>query len=136
VIDKLQPIPAGDVFLHAGDFTRSGAVSEVREFNTWLGQVSDLFAISYLQYHDSEVLFPDKISSKFGTFFSKSGNNFKPFFRNCCLFQTSFLMKNLLILTKNYIFGFEGRHLYQSQTYLYIIRSYKSLFFSFRTSTR
>lgn len=34
-----QPIPDGDVFLHAGDFTRSGAVSEVREFNAWLGKL-------------------------------------------------------------------------------------------------
>jgi hypothetical protein len=35
-----QDIPEGDVFLHAGDFTRSGAVSEVREFNAWLGKVN------------------------------------------------------------------------------------------------
>jgi hypothetical protein len=56
----LQPIPAGDVFLHAGDFTRSGAVSEVREFNTWLGQVSDLFA-NYLLI---EVLLPSYFKLK------------------------------------------------------------------------
>lgn len=34
-----QDIPDGDVFLHAGDFTRSGAVSEVRDFNAWLGKL-------------------------------------------------------------------------------------------------
>ncbi|KAG0729623.1 Metallophosphoesterase domain-containing protein 1 [Chionoecetes opilio] len=30
-------IPKGDVFLHAGDFTRCGNASEVEEFNNWLG---------------------------------------------------------------------------------------------------
>ena len=35
-----QNIPHGDVFIHAGDFTRCGSVSEVREFNTWLNKVS------------------------------------------------------------------------------------------------
>ena len=33
------PIPDGDVFVHAGDFTRAGQPSEVREFNNWLGKV-------------------------------------------------------------------------------------------------
>lgn len=32
-------VPDGDVFIHAGDFTRCGAVQEVREFNTWLGKL-------------------------------------------------------------------------------------------------
>jgi len=31
-----NPVPDGDVFVHAGDFTRAGALSEVREFNAWL----------------------------------------------------------------------------------------------------
>ena len=34
-----KPIPDGDVFVHAGDFTRAGQPSEVREFNNWLGKV-------------------------------------------------------------------------------------------------
>ena len=33
------PIPDGDVFVHAGDFTRAGRPTEVQEFNTWLGKV-------------------------------------------------------------------------------------------------
>jgi len=31
-----QAIPEGDVFIHAGDFTRCGSVSEVRDFNNWI----------------------------------------------------------------------------------------------------
>lgn len=34
-----QPVPPGDVFIHAGDFTRCGALAEVREFNNWLGKL-------------------------------------------------------------------------------------------------
>ena len=34
-----NPVPDGDVFVHAGDFTRAGALSEVREFNAWLEKV-------------------------------------------------------------------------------------------------
>ena len=34
-------VPDGDVFVHAGDFTRAGNPSEIREFNTWLGKVDD-----------------------------------------------------------------------------------------------
>ena len=30
-------IPDGDVFVHAGDFTRCGNVQEVEEFNSWIG---------------------------------------------------------------------------------------------------
>ncbi|XP_050708901.1 metallophosphoesterase domain-containing protein 1-like isoform X2 [Eriocheir sinensis] len=30
-------IPDGDVFVHAGDFTRCGSASEVEEFNSWIG---------------------------------------------------------------------------------------------------
>lgn len=30
-------IPDGDVFIHAGDFTKCGQQEEVQEFNRWLG---------------------------------------------------------------------------------------------------
>ena len=30
-------IPDGDILIHAGDFSISGLVSEVKEFNDWLG---------------------------------------------------------------------------------------------------
>lgn len=32
-------IPYGDVFVHAGDFTRCGSASEVEEFNSWIGEI-------------------------------------------------------------------------------------------------
>jgi len=34
-----KPIPDGDVFVHAGDFTRTGKLSEVREFNAWIAKL-------------------------------------------------------------------------------------------------
>ncbi|XP_023349871.1 metallophosphoesterase domain-containing protein 1 [Eurytemora carolleeae] len=34
-----QSIPDGDVFIHAGDFTRCGSVSEVRDFNAWISKL-------------------------------------------------------------------------------------------------
>jgi len=33
-------IPDGDILIHAGDFSISGLVSEVKEFNNWLGTLS------------------------------------------------------------------------------------------------
>lgn len=30
-------VPAGDVFIHAGDFTKCGSLQEVVEFNNWIG---------------------------------------------------------------------------------------------------
>ena len=32
-------IPQGDIFIHAGDFTRCGRLEEVIEFNEWIGKV-------------------------------------------------------------------------------------------------
>ncbi|KAK4309551.1 hypothetical protein Pmani_018814 [Petrolisthes manimaculis] len=32
-------IPEGDVFIHAGDFTRCGSAAEVEEFNSWIGSL-------------------------------------------------------------------------------------------------
>ena len=34
-----NPIPEGDVFIHAGDFTNKGTLEEVRAFNSWIGDV-------------------------------------------------------------------------------------------------
>lgn len=30
-------IPDGDIFIHAGDFTKCGRIEEVIEFNNWIG---------------------------------------------------------------------------------------------------
>jgi len=32
-------VPPGDVFIHAGDFTRCGSIQEVREFSSWLAKL-------------------------------------------------------------------------------------------------
>ncbi|XP_011703889.1 PREDICTED: UPF0046 protein C25E10.12 isoform X4 [Wasmannia auropunctata] len=32
-------VPAGDVFIHAGDFTKCGSLQEVVEFNNWIGKL-------------------------------------------------------------------------------------------------
>jgi len=32
-------IPQGDIFIHAGDFTSSGCLEEVIEFNNWIGNL-------------------------------------------------------------------------------------------------
>lgn len=31
-------IPDGDIFIHAGDFTKCGKMEEVQEFNNWVGK--------------------------------------------------------------------------------------------------
>lgn len=31
-------IPDGDIFIHAGDFTKCGKMEEVQEFNNWIGE--------------------------------------------------------------------------------------------------
>lgn len=41
-------IPLGDVFIHAGDFTKCGSLQEVIEFNTWIGN-KQLFCILKIQ---------------------------------------------------------------------------------------
>lgn len=35
-------VPDGDVFIHAGDFTKCGSLQEVVEFNTWIGEPFNL----------------------------------------------------------------------------------------------
>lgn len=32
-------IPDGDIFIHAGDFTRCGRLDEVNDFNKWIGEL-------------------------------------------------------------------------------------------------
>jgi hypothetical protein len=32
-------VPAGDVFVHAGNITRDGSLIELNEFNQWLGRL-------------------------------------------------------------------------------------------------
>jgi hypothetical protein len=41
-------VPQGDIFLHAGDFTRCGRQEEVTEFNEWIGKIIRLLMYSYI----------------------------------------------------------------------------------------
>jgi len=40
-------VPAGDVFIHAGDFTKCGSLQEVIEFNNWIGKQKIIVCIVY-----------------------------------------------------------------------------------------
>lgn len=40
-------VPAGDVFIHAGDFTKCGRLQEVVEFNNWIGKLSRVLYTMY-----------------------------------------------------------------------------------------
>ncbi|MBI1852313.1 MAG: metallophosphatase domain-containing protein [Planctomycetes bacterium] len=45
-------LPPGDVFIHAGDLTRSGRIEEVVEFNRWLGSLPYRHRIVIAGNHD------------------------------------------------------------------------------------
>jgi len=47
-----QHIPDGDVFIHAGDFTRCGAISEVRDFNNWISKLGHKHKIVIAGNHE------------------------------------------------------------------------------------
>jgi len=65
------PIPDGDVFVHAGDFTRAGRPTEVQEFNTWLGKLPHKHKIVIAGNH--ELCF-DPALAKNSTRFGRSGH--------------------------------------------------------------
>lgn len=46
------PIPHGDIFIHAGDFTKCGLASEVAEFNEWLGRLPHAYKIVIAGNHE------------------------------------------------------------------------------------
>ncbi|XP_071521717.1 metallophosphoesterase MPPED2 isoform X2 [Panulirus ornatus] len=54
-------IPAGDVFIHAGDFTRCGSPVEVEEFNSWIGSLPHKYKIVIAGNH--ELSFDPKFTS-------------------------------------------------------------------------
>ena len=45
-------IPGGDIFIHAGDFTRYGLQSEVEEFNKWLGTLPHQYKVVVAGNHE------------------------------------------------------------------------------------
>lgn len=54
---KFPTLPAGDVLVHAGDFTREGTQREILDFNDWLGQQDYHYKIVVPGNH--EVLFQE-----------------------------------------------------------------------------
>lgn len=49
-------IPDGDIFIHAGDFTKCGKMEEVQEFNNWIGKTiafSCSIGIKYILFVNS-----------------------------------------------------------------------------------
>lgn len=50
-------IPDGDVFIHAGDFTRCGGEEEVVNFSNWIGKVFALIFVFCIILHIHEHFF-------------------------------------------------------------------------------
>ncbi|QQP49017.1 Uncharacterized protein FKW44_009528 [Caligus rogercresseyi] len=64
-----REIPDGDIFIHAGDFTRSGALQEVKEFNTWVGELKHPHKIVIAGNHELSLddgYHPNKESRQIG----------------------------------------------------------------------
>ncbi|XP_040568574.1 metallophosphoesterase domain-containing protein 1 isoform X1 [Lepeophtheirus salmonis] len=64
-----REIPEGDIFIHAGDFTRSGAFKEVKEFNSWLSQLKHKHKIIIAGNHElslDESYHPNNESRQIG----------------------------------------------------------------------
>lgn len=57
-----RTIPAGDIFIHAGDFTRCGHVAEVKEFNSWLATLPHKHKIVIAGNH--ELSFDENLKKK------------------------------------------------------------------------
>nr|CCA19296.1 calcineurinlike phosphoesterase putative [Albugo laibachii Nc14] len=53
ILAKNAPFPAGDLFIHAGDFTDTGDRQEVIDFNKWVGTLPYKYKIVIAGNHDS-----------------------------------------------------------------------------------
>ncbi|XP_012279362.1 metallophosphoesterase domain-containing protein 1 isoform X2 [Orussus abietinus] len=58
-------IPDGDIFIHAGDFTKCGSLQEVVEFNNWIGNLSHKHKIVIAGNH--ELSFDPTFTHPFST---------------------------------------------------------------------
>lgn len=45
-------VPPGDIFIHAGDFTRCGRLEEVIDFNNWIGQLPHKYKVVIAGNHE------------------------------------------------------------------------------------
>ncbi|XP_056640978.1 UPF0046 protein T07D4.2 [Diorhabda sublineata] len=59
----IYDIPDGDIFIHAGDFTKCGQKEEVIQFNEWLGSLPHRYKIVIAGNH--ELSFDKKFKSEF-----------------------------------------------------------------------
>jgi hypothetical protein len=58
VLDKMHhEIPAGDVLIHAGDFTSKGSIQDLKDFSTHLEKLNDKFAYKIVIAGNHELLF-------------------------------------------------------------------------------
>jgi Icc-related predicted phosphoesterase len=81
-------IPDGDIFIHAGDFTRYGLQSEVEQFNTWLGTLPHRYKVVIGGNH--ELCFDPKTyeegkeyMKQVGEYPSKGVDDMKKILTNC-----------------------------------------------------
>lgn len=58
-------VPPGDIFVHAGDFTRCGRLKEVKEFNNWLGRLPHKYKVVIAGNH--ELSFDSSFTHPFET---------------------------------------------------------------------
>ena len=48
-------MPKGDVLIHAGDFTNKGRVKDIKEFDSWLGELDYAHKIVVFGNHHTET---------------------------------------------------------------------------------
>ena len=69
-------VPDGDILIHAGDFTLAGSLSEVLDFNDWLGTLDHTYKIIIAGNHDRCLGQNDTLGFKMitnGTYLMNSG---------------------------------------------------------------
>lgn len=52
---EMAPLPAGDVLIHAGDFTHTGSLDEVDEFGQWFAAQPHEFKVLIAGNHDASL---------------------------------------------------------------------------------
>ena len=65
--ESVEPLPEGDVLLHAGDFTYRGTAAEVRKSNEWLGPLLPVTVRSFLRCASSTSGSGGRSSSSIGS---------------------------------------------------------------------
>ena len=53
LIHRNLEMPAGDILIHAGDFSNRGKEEEIREFDTWLGELDYKYKVVVPGNHDT-----------------------------------------------------------------------------------